>query len=263
MAVYCLVDSLRDVCKVGYSRDEASLEKRIRDLQTANPYKLDVYACFTGGSRGDEASLQRKLCHAATDGGSEWFSFNQSKFTIDEFFASKGVRLQRDESEERLSKQNKTCRFTGYRKSDFPVFDYLQDIGDESPTLSDSVSPSALLCTAIHHTGGQFISPRDLAKQLTFYDKRVSFDVASILAYQLTDWRISNDGLQDQAPVVVINATDVWVLLEGDLDTWYPIACEIHNEGFWFVDGYYYFLRVAVLSFDGRVVEVPADGAYV
>lgn len=77
MAVYVLLDETRSCCKIGFSKDYAQAQKRIKGLQTASPFKLEILAVNPYLEMEDEQRLHKKLLRFATGGGREWFDYRQ------------------------------------------------------------------------------------------------------------------------------------------------------------------------------------------
>lgn len=79
MAVYVLIDRTRTCCKIGYSKDMASAEKRVKGLQTASPYGLQVLCVNQHLNVSDEQHIHKQLDEHRTGGGTEWFDYTTQK----------------------------------------------------------------------------------------------------------------------------------------------------------------------------------------
>lgn len=77
MTVYCVSDCMRKALKVGFTQDSDPI-KRVRSLQTASPFQLDLLYYRSDMGRKDEESLHSILAPHKTNGGSEWFDFDRS-----------------------------------------------------------------------------------------------------------------------------------------------------------------------------------------
>ena len=75
MAVYVLIDETRQCCKIGYSKDAKSAHRRVKGLQTASPFGLQVYCINPHLNRSDEQYIHKQLEPYRTGGGKEWFDF--------------------------------------------------------------------------------------------------------------------------------------------------------------------------------------------
>lgn len=79
MAVYVLIDETRTCCKIGYSKDMKAAEKRVRCLQTANPFGLRVLCINQHLNVSDEQHIHKQLNEHRTGGGTEWFDYKAQK----------------------------------------------------------------------------------------------------------------------------------------------------------------------------------------
>jgi len=76
MTVYIVRAIGTNMFKVGYTVGD--VEKRLRELQTGCPNRLEVYHIFRGAGRGMEKEISTDLSDFTADGGSEWFSISSS-----------------------------------------------------------------------------------------------------------------------------------------------------------------------------------------
>ncbi|HSN77454.1 MAG TPA: GIY-YIG nuclease family protein, partial [Anaerolineae bacterium] len=108
MTIYVLRHSDDDIWKIGYTNGDASA--RLKQLQTGNPDKLELYAEFPGDVPLEKAIHEHlTLCH--TTGGSEWFVASQDE--IDEVIQTYKFKW----ASEPIGKTNVACRDCYYLRS--------------------------------------------------------------------------------------------------------------------------------------------------
>ena len=75
VAVYCIADIARTVLKVGYTKDKQSAKTRMKGLQTACPFRLQLLAFCSHMTQRDEKYIHDLIKEHRLDGGTEWFSY--------------------------------------------------------------------------------------------------------------------------------------------------------------------------------------------
>jgi hypothetical protein len=79
--VYFIVCEESNTLKVGYTQKQ--LSRRLKALQTGNPFKLNVYLVIEGNKE-DEAFYHNWFKEASTNGGTEWFYIDKLPVQLDE-----------------------------------------------------------------------------------------------------------------------------------------------------------------------------------
>lgn len=78
MAVYVVAESSKVACKIGFT-DGTDANKRIQNLQTSHPFKLELICVGKQLTKNDEQEFHGFLQDCRTNGGSEWFYFDHAK----------------------------------------------------------------------------------------------------------------------------------------------------------------------------------------
>lgn len=133
MAVYVLVDETRCCCKIGFSKSYEQTQERVKGLQTANPFKLEVLAINPYLEMEDERRLHKKLEGFLTGGGREWFDLRQPEVLEAIEYVSTALVFR--ESQEPV-KPNLACENASACENAISIFDrivneYAEEYADE------------------------------------------------------------------------------------------------------------------------------------
>jgi len=79
--VYFIICEESRTLKVGYT--EKPLSRRLKSLQTGNPFKLEVFLVIEGNLE-DEAFYHNWFKEASTSGGTEWFYIDRLPISLNE-----------------------------------------------------------------------------------------------------------------------------------------------------------------------------------
>jgi hypothetical protein len=296
MAVYVLVDETRRCCKIGYSKDKNTLDKRVKSLQTASPFKLDLYCVKHGLTLEDERRFHSQLEKHCTGGGREWFDLTKPEVSelvkyiaklpeSDDCIIKKEVKSEPKENTEDKTTEEKCecdccceyedecncdtdisaidecCKYCVWRESQFSDLTFEEFENQVASIKSDTWTPPNFFRLAAYlGEGFKPITTADLANYLASPEVGfATFASAACIAQSLTDevFPESGDASGPVYPVAHIRCGLIVIAIPGEFSECMIAAEDLYLDYFWPVDAAGSQLLVCCINYSREVKYVP------
>lgn len=259
MPIYCLVDESRDALKIGFSKDESSVKKRVKSLQTASPFRISVYGIRLDLGRSDEAIIHRKLRRFKTGGGREWFTYSKSIEIVSEWFGNPEKQSDKDHQDVEKQVCFEVCGITGST-----IEHELWTAGRECvPEPSHERLGNTYLSLYLENTtfkNAKSITESECVAEFLRCNSYGELErkVACCIASRLFSTVIDEEGFDEHEPTIFINEiAQVLFLLEGPHDVLMQEAEEVYADLFWDIDAYGNQLFCGVINSSRETKYVP------